>query len=362
MRLNNDRTLRSLPTSRGGLAFALVVVVTALAGCGGGTGRAVQITGHTMGTTLLIRFLQPDNPLDTDWALNRVDDLLRDVNAGMSTYDPESELSHFNAQRSSAPFAVSTDTLRVFEIAQQVSALTDGAFDITVGPLVNAYGFGPESFDHRLPPEATIAALQKTIGYNLLEVDSDAGTISKRRPEVYCDLAGVAKGYGVDVVARWLEDQGVTDYMVEIGGEVRTRGRNPDGQWWRIGVERPDAEIGVVQRVVALRDMAVATSGDYRNFMMVDGQRISHTIDPRTGRPVRHNLASVTVLRETCAEADALATAFSVLGPETGVDLAEREGVAALFLVRLPDGAFAERETLAFQAYERSVGQQGSES
>ena len=342
------------PAQWGAVAI-LVAALGAMAACGASR-QQVQITGRTMGTTLMIRFLQPEPAINNDWAVDRVDALLQDINAKMSTYDPKSELSRFNASRSTSPFAVSTDTLHVFQVAHRVSALSGGAFDVTVSPLVNAYGFGPDPFDQRMPSEETIAALRERIGYARVEIDAVGGGLIKDHPDVTCDLAGVAKGYGVDVVARWLEGQGVTDYMVEIGGEVRTRGRNPEGRWWRIGVERPDAASGVVHRVIHLRDMAVATSGDYRNFLVVDGRRISHTIDPRTGRPVDHSLASVTVLRETCAEADALATAFSVLGPDAGYALATREEIAALFLVRQPDGTFSEMETPALIAYEKSLG------
>jgi len=205
---------------------------------------------------------------------------------------------------------------------------------------VDAWGFGPEPAAAP-PDEATIERLLEDHGYTHLELDAGDLTVRKDNPRLRCDLSAIAKGYAVDRVALRVEKLGLRDFMVEIGGEVRVAGRNAEGQAWRIGVERPDGG-GRPWAAVALTDGAMATSGDYRNYYERDGVRISHTIDPRTGRPITHALASVSVIHPSCMTADALATALNVLGPGEGRELVEREGLAALFLVRTDDGGLDE--------------------
>ena len=187
-------------------------------------------------------------------------------------------------------------------------------------------------------------------GYEKLEYRLDPPALRKLHPELTIDLSALAKGYGVDVLAEYLEEVGVQDYMVEIGGEIRARGTNPDGQVWRIGIEKPEpGGQRSVYEALPLEDLGMATSGDYRNYYELDGERLSHTIDPRTGRPITHKLASVTVLHEECAFADAYATALNVLGPERGYELAVSLKLPALFIVRVDD-RFEEKATPAFQA------------
>ena len=242
------------------------------------------------------------------------------VDGAMSTYRPESELSRFN-RHGAEPFPVSAALLEVMSEAQRVADQTGGAFDITVGPLVDAWGFGPTPVDEP-PSDDEIGALMKDVGMSLLEINLESRTLRKLHPGLRCDLSAIAKGYAVDRVSEALTDLGVADFMVEI--ERPETGR--DGLWAAIG----------------LTDEGMATSGDYRNYYERDGVRISHTIDPRTGRPVAHALASVTVIHPSCTTADALATALNVLGPEEGRALAERDGVAALFIVRNAGGDFEE--------------------
>jgi thiamine biosynthesis lipoprotein len=266
----------------------------------------------------------------------------------MSTYQPSSELSQFNSSRATEPFPVSAETLQVFAEAQRISAATGGAFDITVGPLVNLWGFGPNAKPLMIPADEEVERLRPRIGWSRIEVDTALSTIRKSEPEMYCDLSAIAKGYAVDRVAEGLAALGLADTMVEVGGEVRTRGRNAAGEPWRIAIERPDTAQRAFQEVVPLSDLAMATSGDYRNFYEQDGVRFSHTIDPRTGRPIQHRLASVSVIDPVCMRADGYATALMVLGEEEGFKLAEEQGLAALFLVRKGDG-FEERATAAFK-------------
>ena len=317
------------------------------------TRRQETLQGETMGTTYTVRFRKPEGrrwPQDeTDRLARRIETCLADVNARMSTYRPDSELSQFNQSPADVPFELSPETFEVFEAALAVSDQSAGAFDVTVGPLVNAYGFGPPPEPPEPPTTEELETLRQRVGYRLLVLDPQSRTLRKTHADVYCDLAGIAKGYGVDRVVAVLEADGLTDYMVEIGGEVRAAGRNPEGRVWRIGIERPTRDgRRVVMRAIELADRALATSGDYRNYYIADGRVYSHMIDPRTGGPVEHALASVTVLDARAMVADAWATALMVLGPDEGYNLAEARGMAALFLVRTAEGDIVERATNAF--------------
>lgn len=279
-----------------------------------------------------------------------LDAALQDVNDKMSTYKKDSELSRFNQSTETTPFAVSKGTAEVFAMSLQVSQESGGAFDVTVGPLVNAWGFGPPDTGDKAPSEEELTALRARVGYHNLSVDLAANTITKARADIYCDLSAIAKGYAVDKATEALEGLGIKDYMVEVGGEVRVAGLKADGSRWRIAIEMPDPDTRTVERVLELSNIALATSGDYRNFFEKDGVRFSHTIDPSTGRPIAHKLASVSVLHEKCAMADAYATAINVLGPEKGFELAEREGLAVLMMIHDDQGGFAPKATKAFEA------------
>jgi thiamine biosynthesis lipoprotein len=302
----------------------------------------IELHGSTMGTTWSAKVVttgsaRSSGAPDPEQLHGAIEERLALVNSLMSTYDPESELSRFNRSGSTQPFDLSANTIEVFELAQDISALTDGAFDVTVGPLIAAWGFGAAATERRSPSASELAALRSRVGYQLLRLDPTAGQISKARPEVVCDLSAIAKGYAVDQAAEAMRDLGYRDFLIEVGGELVGHGRRPDGNAWRVAIERPDALSRGVYAVVALDDAAMATSGDYRNFHESDGVRLSHLVDPRVGRPIAHRLASVTVVDESAARADALATALSVLGPEEGHALAEREGVAAYFILRSRD-------------------------
>jgi len=219
---------------------------------------------------------------------------------------------------------------------------------VTVGPLVNLWGFGPDGRRTAPPPEADIASARARIGYRSLELDPAQRAVRKLLPDLYIDLSAIAQGYAADEVSLYLEQIGVRNYMAEIAGEIRAAGVNADGRAWRIGIERPGNGEPVVERVVELRDAGLATSGDYRNYFEQDGIRYSHHIDPATGRPVTHNLASVTVVHPSATFADAMATALLVLGPERGLALAGREKLAVFLIIRAGSG-FEEKDTEAFR-------------
>ncbi len=299
------------------------------------------LAGSTMGTTYTVKVVVGD---DDDSAGDRltvmIENVLAGVNAAMSTYVDTSEVMVFN-RHGAGNFEVSADLLEVVGEAQRVARLSGGAFDITVGPLVDAWGFGPRG-ETQPPSDETIGALLAATGFEHLTVDVDRGRLAKGFAEVQIDLSAIAKGFAVDKVAGALIQSGHADFMVEVGGEVRAAGRNADRRVWRIGIERPEDGGRSVYTAVPLQDLALATSGDYRNFVFRDGVRVSHTIDPRIGRPISHDLASVSVIQANCMTADAMATALEVLGPQEGAALAESHDIPALFLVRLANGDFEE--------------------
>ena len=307
------------------------------------------LTGRTMGTAFTVKVVVPPglavSQIEVETTIRHAVDA---VDSTMSTYRDDSELSLFN-RHGTEPFEVSDSMVEVVSEAQRIAEMSAGAFDITVGPLVDAWGFGPDPVGDP-PDDDTITALLADNGFRMLEVDPTHRALRKERAAIRCDLSAIAKGYAVDRVALGLTALGLVDFMVEIGGEVKVVGMNAAGEVWRIGIERPETGAGGLWSAVALVDAAMATSGDYRNYYERDGVRISHTIDPRTGRPVTHRLASVSVIHPSCMTADALATAISVLGPEEGRELVEREGLAALFLVRADNGGFEEWASSAWPA------------
>ncbi len=305
-------------------------------------------SGATMGTVYNIKVAGNLSQQQTEAVKSAIESALSDVDAKMSTYKSDSELSRFNAHTGTGAFTVSAETASVFELAIQISEQSGGAFDITVGPLVNAWGFGPDGTNPSPPTDEELKALSQSVGYEKIQVDTVANTIQKSHPQTSCDLSAIAKGFAVDQVAAALDSLGHRNYMVEVGGEVRTRGKGTSGAW-RIGIEQPLRTSRSLGRIVELSGKALATSGDYRNYYEVDGKRVSHTIDPRTSKPIAHSLASVSVIHETCALADAWATALMVLGPEEGYKVAEENNLAAYFLIHDKEDKFTEKETDAFK-------------
>jgi len=255
------------------------------------------------------------------------------VNSAMSTYDPQSSITNFNSLADTDWFHVPLDFATVTAAAVSIAKKSDGAFDPTVGPLVALWGFDDD--ERQVVPQAdSIADVMQQVGYQNLAVDIKAKTIKKALPEIKVDLNAIAKGYGVDQLAETVEAFGYQNYLVEIGGELRVSGVNAKGEPWRIGVERPSANKAVTTQGLTLSGGGVATSGDYRNAFEADGKRYSHIFDARTGYPVDHNLASVTVVAESAMLADGWATALMVLGPEQGMEVAQKNSLACLFIVR----------------------------
>ncbi|MCU0559925.1 MAG: FAD:protein FMN transferase [Desulfobacterales bacterium] len=277
---------------------------------------------------------------------------LDEINRSLSPYLPESVISRFNRfQETGVEFPVSTDFYRVMQAAAQVHALSDGAWDGTVNPLVDLWGFGRAGRGSEPPPAGAIAELLGEVGFEAIEIREQAALV-KRRASVTLDLSSIAKGYGVDQVAEVVRRSGAADFLVEIGGETYAAGRRGDGQAWRVGINtpRPDARADDVYAVVPLQDQALATSGDYRNFFVKDGVRYAHIIDPRTGYPVSNRVVSVSIQAADCTLADGLATAVLVMGAEKGLALIDRlDGVEGLIVVARPDGRLENHFSTGFR-------------
>lgn len=311
--------------------------------------------GSTMGTTYLIKISQVDIEQTVLRQLQtKVENALIEVNREMSTYDPQSEISRFNRFIDTTAFPVSQQLIKVISTALDVYHKSKGSFDITVAPLVNLWGFGTEGRRNDIPSEDEISLLKLKVGsQNLVIVDTTH--LRKRIPDLQIDLSAIAKGYGVDVVAGIIQSFGYQNYMVEIGGEVVAHGVNASREVWKIGVDRPSYNLlpgEELEAILALKDIAVATSGDYRNYFEVAGKQFSHTIDPKTGMPIIHGLASATIIAPNCMQADALATAVMVMGKEKAIpwieDLSQVEG---LLITRMKDGTFEESQTSGFGKY-----------
>jgi len=310
-----------------------------------GQNRTRGFAGSTMGTGYSVR-LGDGEVAELGPLQQRVEGELARVDRLMSTWREDSELSRFNASTSADWFPVSAATAQVVQAALDHSRETDGALDITVGPLVDLWGFGPRARPATPPSDAAISAALERTGAGLVSVRLDPPALRKERGDVQVDLSAIAKGWGVDRLATIMADAGVDDFLVEIGGELHARGARDGGGPWRVAVERPDAVQRSVQRILAIGDGGLATSGDYRNYFEHQGVRYAHVIDGRTGRPVRQTIASVTVLADTTMDADALATALMVMGAEDALAYAEASGLAVHLIERTSDG-FRERSSTA---------------
>ena len=313
-----------------------------------------ELSGSTMGTTWTAKLVVP--PGATTLVAAARDSIvarLDRVNESMSTWDPASEISRFNRTVSVEPFPVSVEFVDVVRRAGTVSRATSGAFDVTVAPLVTLWGFGADGTAGQPPDPGALPAVMAHVGYEKLQISDDGRALRKTDPGVSIDLSAIAKGYGVDRSVEALASMGLAAFAVEVGGEVRARGRKPDNSPWLVGIEAPDPTARTVLRSIPLLDASIATSGDYRNFYESGGTRYAHIVDPRTGSPVPWQGFSVTVIHASATLADAWATGMSVLGPAEGIALADREGLAVLFV--LPDGEGGGYRELPSEAWEPGV-------
>ncbi len=328
-------------------------VATLVAGCAAPEPedtRLLTLSGPIMGTRYIVKIVDPPEGDRADQLRRAIEERLGQLEGLLSTYDLGSDVSYLNDSRSVQWMNLSEEIAEVFAEAVQVGLLTDGAFDVTVAPVVRLWGFGPgRRPPDRVPTEQQIADVKSAVGVEKIEYQLDPPAVRKTTPEVHVDLSGVAKGYAVDQIAMMLRSLGIASFLVDIGGDLRAQGVNPEGTPWRIGIEAPLPGVRSVHRVVELDNTALATSGDYRNYFAEGGKRYSHIIDPRTGRPIDHRLASVSILDPSCSRADALATGLLVLGPDEGYRLAVEHELAVLMIIHTDDG-FTERMTPEFEA------------
>jgi len=312
--------------------FILLVLLTACTNLpGNGDKTYMSIRGLTQGTTYMVKYSSADSTNYRPYIKN----ILEEIDSSMSTYRDNSIISNINQNDPSA--LVDEHFTAVYQAAKKVSRMTDGAFDITVAPMVNAWGFG---FTEKKELDSTkIDSILEFVGYETIRLED--GKIYKNDKRTMIDMSAIAQGYAVDVIGEFLNRRGVGDYLVEIGGEVVTKGKNPDGDAWRIGIDKPvdssSMEERQLQAVVSLKNQAIATSGNYRQFYVEDGVKYSHTINPKTGYPVKHNLLSVSVFAERCVFADALATAFMVMGREKSKALLEKHGSLGAYFIYSDD-------------------------
>ncbi|MBE0483409.1 MAG: FAD:protein FMN transferase [Bacterioplanes sp.] len=320
--------------------LGLVLIAVVLVGCSqtAEPDSLLRIEGKTMGTQYRVTW--PAAQLSDSGTLQQaLEQRLLDINASMSTYDPESELSHINRMTTDAlrqGIAISADLATVLHMSKIVHEQSGGAFDVTLGPLVNLWGFGPDPFSGNAPSDSAVTDALTRVNAGAIQLDGQQLVIEEA---LYIDLSAIAKGWAVNELASVLEHHGVVDFLVDIGGELYGQGLKPNGEPWRIAIERPSLEgHRQAQLILPLTNKGIATSGDYRNFFMHNGVRYSHTIDPRNGYPIRHDLASVTVVHESVGLADAWATALNVVGTEAAIELAEKYQLAVFILQRQEDG------------------------
>ncbi len=326
-------------------------LIFALFGCA--EKRLHRIDGRTMGTNYMVKLVEPSmNEVLLENLKKDIDTHLKEVNRKMSTYQKDSEISRFNRRHSEAPMQVSSEFVAVLRLAVQMHKESQGAFDVTVAPLVDLWGFGTKGTIDAPPPQDSIDAVLERIGTQHLQIINDS-TIAKSIPHPELDLSAIAKGYGVDVVAGLLLRKGFTNFLVEIGGEVVVKGlkgREP----WRIGVDQPDfgARPGKnLKKILALTDVAMATSGDYRQYFVSEDQTYTHTIDPQTGRPIVNGVASVTVLAPECVLADAMATAIMVMGADKGMQWVESRPEVEAYIILREEAGYREMQSSGFGSF-----------
>jgi thiamine biosynthesis lipoprotein len=307
------------------------------------------LSGTVFGTSWHLTYLpKPDGPSpeDVQAVLSEAFDV---VNQSMNHYDPNALISRFNALAPNTPLEVDWDFALVLTEALRVNERTNGAYDVTVSPLANLWGFGPEG-PKAIPTPEQISEAQARVGVDKLVWDSSTRTLAKTHAGVALDFSSIAKGYGVDLGADALRELGLTDFMFDIGGELQLAGSSPRGDAWRIAIEAPREGSGSIEAALSLTDTGVATSGDYRNYFEHEGERYSHLIDPRTGWPIKEDVVSVTVIAGSTAIADAWATALMVLGSEAGLAAAEQYHIAA-YVISLGDGRKQVAYSEAFAPY-----------
>ena len=322
----------------------LLTLALTVAGCGA-KDSIETLQGPTMGSSYTLKYVRAAGMPAPDKVNVELQSILNAVDRQMSTYRADSDLSEFNRLPAGSCQTMPEPVLQLVKYGNQLSEDSAGAFDLTIGPLLEVWGFGANSRQRTQPSAEQIEQALTNVGYQYLRIEGDQ--LCKDRA-LQVDLNSIAAGYTVDRVAERLQSLGIASYMVEITGELKAVGKKPDGSNWRIAIEEPNLDgQRVAQRVLPIDGLAVNTSGDYRNYYEEQGQRFSHTLNPKLAAPIQHQLAAVTVFDPSALVADALGTVLLVLGPEAGMDYAEQHQVAALFVQRVADG-FVTEQTTAF--------------
>ncbi|TDF84826.1 FAD:protein FMN transferase [Pseudomonas sp. H9] len=321
----------------------LVAVLASLLGCDQGASLE-RISGPTMGSSYTVQYVRTPQGPAPEQVKREVEAVLEGIDKHFSTYRGDSQIETFNRLPANSCQRMSADVLELVRVGEQLSQESAGAFDLTVEPLLDLWGFGPQSRLEKVPDAQALARARLRVGHGHLRI---AGEQLCKDAPVAVDFNSIAAGYAVDVLVERLKALGIADLLVDVTGELKAVGRKPDGHGWKVALELPRDDRQIVQQMVVVDGFGVSTSGDYRNYFEENGQRYSHTFDARLGRPVKHNLAAVTVFDRSTLMADGYSTLLLILGPEQGWDFALQHGIAAVFVTRVADG-FASRSTPAF--------------
>jgi len=321
----------------------VAVLAAALTGCLF-QDKVESFGGPTMGSTYSVKYVAGDQAAAKEQLQRETESILAEIDKQLSTYRADSDIETFNALPAHECMVMPSGVRELILAGQQLSEESNGALDLTIEPLLNLLGFGPQGRGERVPSAEEIDNVRQNIGQQYLRID---GEQLCKDAAVQVDFNSIAAGYAVDQVVAALVASGVSSYLVEITGELKAQGHKPDGAPWRIAIEAPRDNERVAQRIIELDGYAVSTSGDYRNYFERDGKRYSHTLDPRTGAPIDHHLAAVTVVDPSTLRADGLSTVLMVLGPERGLAFAAERKIAAFFVIR-EGQEFVSRSTEAF--------------
>lgn len=321
-----------------------VMLAGVLAGCGNGD-SIESFGGPTMGSTYSTKYVRHAGGPDSSQVRREVEGILAEVDRQLSTYRNDSDIERFNALPANSCQTMPASVLELIRVGEQLSVQSDGSYDLTVEPLMNLWGFGPQGREEKVPDAADLAEVLQRVGYRHLHIN---GEQLCKDAAVEVDFNSIAAGYAVDTIAARLDAMGIDDYLAEATGELKAKGKKLDGSPWRIALEEPRDDQQVAERIINVDGYGVSTSGDYRNYFLQDGRRYSHTFDARSGAPVLHNLASVTVIHPSALMADGLSTLLLILGPEKAWDYAEKHDIGAFFVIRADTG-FVIRTSKAFE-------------
>jgi thiamine biosynthesis lipoprotein len=327
-----------------GRLIGMLVLTGALSGCGNSDSME-SFGGPTMGSSYSIKYLRQEGLAAPAQVRVEVEKILAQVDQQMSTYRSDSDIERFNDLPANRCQTMPAPVLKLIRVGEQLSEQSEGSFDLTVEPLLNLWGFGPQARVEKVPTAQALADVRQRVGYQHLRIENDQLC---KDAAVEVDFNSIAAGYAVDAIAARLEAMGIHNYLAEATGELKAAGKKLDGSAWRVALEEPRDDQQVAQRILAVDGYAVSTSGDYRKYFEQDGQRYSHTFDARTGAPVVHTLASVTVIHPSALMADGLSTLLLILGPERGWDYAQQHDIGAFFVIRA-DSGFVIRTNQAFE-------------